>query len=218
MIPSVKTILDLSQKSIYRYALAELEELLKRRLHKMAQPPEASFTLYSFFGSADDRRFQDPHKADLRPVPLSDAEDPDPAEGRLAHPLAPAAVAGRSARRQEDHFRAALDAYTKTSWREPTEKPAPRYTMAMLHNPKGRCRPAVPGAPKFIKAGESLGITIELVEKRIICALRSMTLCSSARTLAGRPHLPLLQEGEKEGMVVIDDPNSILKCTISLSG
>ena len=25
----------------------------------MAQPPEASFTLYSFFGSADDRRFQD---------------------------------------------------------------------------------------------------------------------------------------------------------------
>ena len=59
VIPSVKTILDLSQKSIYRYALAELEELLKRRLHKMAQPPEASFTLYSFFGSADDRRFQD---------------------------------------------------------------------------------------------------------------------------------------------------------------
>ena len=59
VIPSVKTILDLSQKSIYRYALAELEELLKRRVHKMAQPPEASFTLYSFFGSADDRRFQD---------------------------------------------------------------------------------------------------------------------------------------------------------------
>src|ERR671910_330383 len=59
VIPSVKTILDLSRKSIYRYALAELEELLKRRVHKMAQPPE----------------------------------------GRLAHPLPSALVAGRFARR-----------------------------------------------------------------------------------------------------------------------
>src|SRR5690349_7307320 len=59
VIPSVKTILDLSQKSIYRYALPELEELLRRRLKRMAQPPEASFNLSVFFGHADDRRFQD---------------------------------------------------------------------------------------------------------------------------------------------------------------
>ena len=99
VIPSVKTILDLSQKSIYRYALAELEELLKRRVHKMAQPPEASFTLYSFFGSADDRRFQDLTRRtfDLFRCPMLKIQIRLKEDWHI-HSLQPL-VAGRSARR-----------------------------------------------------------------------------------------------------------------------
>lgn len=59
IIPSVKTILDLSQKSIYRFALPELDELLRRRMRRLTQRPETSFSLYIFFGYTDDRRFRD---------------------------------------------------------------------------------------------------------------------------------------------------------------
>jgi glutathione synthase/RimK-type ligase-like ATP-grasp enzyme len=116
---------------------------------------------------------------------------------------------------QEDHFRAALDAYTKTTWREPTEKPAPRYTMAMLHNPKEALPPSSPKAlQKFIKAGESLGITIELVEKKDYLRLGEYDALFIREDTSLDDHTyRFSKKAEKEGMVVIDDPNSILKCT-----
>jgi glutathione synthase/RimK-type ligase-like ATP-grasp enzyme len=215
VIPSVKTILDLSQKSIYRYALAELEELLKRRLHKMAQPPEASFTLHSFFGSADDRRFQDLTRRtfDLFRCPMLKIQIRLKDDWHI-HSLQPLSLDDLRCD-QEDHFRAALDAYTKTSWREPTEKPAPRYTMAILHNPKEALPPSSPKAlQKFIKAGESLGITIELVEKKDYLRLAEYDALFIREDTSLDDHTyRFSKKAEKEGMVVIDDPNSILKCT-----
>ena len=156
VIPSVKTILDLSQKSIYRYALAELEELLKRRLHKMAQPPEASFTLYSFFGSADDRRFQDLTRRtfDLFRCPMLKIQIRLKDDWHI-HSLQPLSLDDLRDD-QEDHFRAALDAYTKSSWREPTEKPAPRYTMAILHNPKEALPPSSPQVAPEVHQGRGI--------------------------------------------------------------
>jgi glutathione synthase/RimK-type ligase-like ATP-grasp enzyme len=215
VIPSVKTILDLSQKSIYRYALAELEELLKRRLRKMAQPPEASFTLYSFFGSADDRRFQDLTRRtfDLFRCPMLKIQIRLKDDWHI-HALQPLSLDDLRAD-QEDHFRTALDAYTKSSWREPTEKPAPRYTMAILHNPKEALPPSSPKAlQKFIKAGEALGITIELVEKKDYLRLAEYDALFIREDTSLDDHTyRFSKKAEKEGMVVIDDPNSILKCT-----
>jgi glutathione synthase/RimK-type ligase-like ATP-grasp enzyme len=215
VIPSVKTILDLSQKSIYRYALAELEELLKRRLRKMAQPPEASFTLYSFFGSADDRRFQvlTRRTFDLFRCPMLKIQIRLKDDWHI-HALQPLSLDDLRAD-QEDHFRTALDAYTKSSWREPTEKLAPRYTMAILHNPKEALPPSSPKAlQKFIKAGEALGITIELVEKKDYLRLAEYDALFIREDTSLDDHTyRFSKKAEKEGMVVIDDPNSILKCT-----
>ena len=196
VIPSVKTILDLSQKSIYRYALAgSWKNCWKRRLHKMAQPPEASFTLYSFFGSADDRRFQDLTRRtfDLFRCPMLKIQIRLKNDWHI-HSLQPLSLDDLRDD-QEEHFRAALDAYTKRLGgnRLRSRRPATPWRCCITEGSAAAQQSQA--LQKFIKAGESLGITIELVEKRIICDLRSMTLCSSARTLAGRPHLPLLQEG-----------------------
>ena len=203
VIPSVKTILDLSQKSIYRYALAELEELLKRRLHKMAQPPEASFTLYSFFGSADDRRFQDLTRRtfDLFRCPMLKIQIRLKDDWHI-HSLQPLSLDDLRDD-QEDHFRAALDAYTKTSWREPTEKPAPRYTMAILYNPKEALPPSSPKSlQKFIKAGERLGITMELVEKKDYLRLAEYDgLFIRENTSLDDHTYRFAKKAEKEGMV-----------------
>ncbi|EWY38783.1 carboxylate--amine ligase [Skermanella stibiiresistens SB22] len=215
VIPSVKTILDLSQKSIYRFALPELEELLRRRAKRMAQPPEASFTLYSFFGSADDRRFQDLTRRafDVFRCPMLKIQIRLKDDWHI-HSLQPLALDDLRPD-QEDHFRAALDAYTKATWREPTEKAPPRYTMALLHDPKDELPPSsAKTLQKFIKAGEGLGIAIDLIEKKDYLRLAEYDALFIRDTTALDDHTyRFAKKAEKEGMAVIDDPNSILKCT-----
>src|SRR3546814_5545589 len=45
VIPSVKTILELRERSIYSYALPELDELLRQQVKKLVMLPTASFTV-----------------------------------------------------------------------------------------------------------------------------------------------------------------------------
>ena len=59
IIPSVETILELRERSIYRYALPELDELLRQSVRRAADLPSAPFTLLVFFGRAADDRFRE---------------------------------------------------------------------------------------------------------------------------------------------------------------
>jgi glutathione synthase/RimK-type ligase-like ATP-grasp enzyme len=87
--------------------------------------------------------------------------------------------------------------------------------MAILHNPKEALPPSSPKAlQKFIKAGEALGITIELVEKKDYLRLAEYDALFIREDTSLDDHTyRFSKKAEKEGMVVIDDPNSILKCT-----
>lgn len=215
VIPAVKTILDLSQKTFYRAHLAEVEEELRRKMKRLAQPPEASFNLYVFFGRADDRRFQDTARRifDLFRCPMMKVQvrRKDDWVVHAIEPLSPADLKPD----QEEAFEAALDAYTRASWREPTAKPPPRYSLAILHNPKEELPPSSPRAlQKFVKAGESLGIEVELIEKKDFLRLAEFDALFIRETTNLDHHTyRFAKKAEKEGMPVIDDPNSILKCT-----
>lgn len=215
VIPTVKTILDLSRKSLYRFALPELEEVLRGRMKKLAQPPETSFSLYIFFGNADDKRFQDVARLafDLFRAPLLKLLirlKEDWSIGAI-QPMALDDIKPD----QEPLFAQALDAYTRMSWREPATKSAARYSLAILHNPKDALPPSSPKAlQKFIKAGESLGLEVELIEKKDYLRLAEYDALFIRETTALDHHTyRFAQKAENEGMPVIDDPNSILKCT-----
>lgn len=215
VIPSVKTILDLSQKALYRAHLSEVEEALRRKMKRLAQPPEASFNLYVFFGHADDRRFQDIARQifDLFRCPLLKVQV-RLKQGWTVHAVEPLSLADLKPD-QDELFAAALDAYTRTSWREPAAKSAPRWTLAILHNPKEELPPSSPRAlQKFVKAGESLGIEVELIEKKDYLRLAEFDALFIRETTNLDHHTyRFAKKAEKEGMPVIDDPNSILKCT-----
>ncbi|HZH27185.1 MAG TPA: RimK family protein [Azospirillaceae bacterium] len=215
VIPSVKTILDLSLKTLYRPALPELEELLRKRIRRMANPPETSFHLYVFFGTAEDRRFQDVARRtfDLFRAPLLKLSIRWK-EDWIIHAVEPLSVDAL----RPDQIEAvgqAMDAYTRASWRAPKIKAAARYTLAVLHNPKEKIPPSDPRAlQKFIKAGEALGIDVELIEKKDYLRLAEYDGLFIRETTALDDHTyRFAKKAEKEGMPVIDDPNSILKCT-----
>jgi len=214
-IPTVKTILELSQRTLYRAALSEVEEALRRKMKRLAEPPEASFNLYVFFGATDDRRFTDIGRQvfDLFRCPILKVQV------RLKENWVLHAVGALSIDElkpdQKDAFEAALDAYTRASWREPAARASARWTLAILHNPKEELPPSGPRAlQKFVKAGESLGIDVELIEKKDYLRLAEYdALFIREGTAIDNHTYRFAKKAEAEGMPVIDDPNSILKCT-----
>lgn len=215
VIPSVKTILDLSQKTLYRPALPEVEEALRRKIKRLSQPPETSFNLYVFFGHADDRRFQEIARRvfDLFRCPLLKVQVRLKQDWAI-HAVEPLGLDDLTPE-QAAQVESALDQYTHAAWREPAVRSAARYTLAILQNPKEELPPSSPRAlQKFVKAGESLGIEVDLIEKGDYLRLAEYDALFIRETTNLDHHTyRFAKKAEKEGMPVIDDPDSILKCT-----
>lgn len=215
VIPSVKTILDLSQRTLYRAALPEVEEALRRKIKRLAQPPETSFNLHVFFGRPDDRRFVELARQvfDLFRCPILKVQV-RLKDNWVVHAVEPLGLDDLKPE-QEGLFEQAMDAYTRATWREPAVKTTARYTLAILHDPKDELPPSGSRTlQKFVKAGEGFGIEVELIEKKDYLRLAEYDALFIRETTALDTHTyRFAKKAEKEGMPVIDDPDSILKCT-----
>ena len=95
------------------------------------------------------------------------------------------------------------------------EKAQPRFSLGILHNPDNSNAPSDAKAlKKFVRAAESLGMSAELIRKddyaKIVqfdaLFIRDTTFIESYTYRFSR-------KAEGEGLIVIDDPQSILRCT-----
>ncbi len=216
IIPSVRTILDLEQKQIYRFALPELDEMLRARMRRLRHGPDTSFMLHLFFGTPDDSRFQDlgraifdQFRAPILRVKIKLQEDWSIGAIELLN-------FDDLTQEQEDAFQAALAGYTRTSWREPSHiMGSNQPSLAILYNPKDPTAPSDAKAiQKFIKAGEALNVEVEIIEKKDFLHLAEFDALFIRETTAIDNHTyRFAKKAEKEGMPVIDDSTSILKCT-----
>lgn len=215
VIPAVETALELSQRSLYRHALPELTEDLRKRVRRMANPPETSFSLRIFFGQTDDRRFAQFARRifDQWRVPLLKATIRWKDDWTV-HAVEPLGV-DELWPEETDRFAAALDAYTRASWRVPKAKASARRSLAILHDPKDPTAPSDARAlQRFVRAGDALGIDVELIEKKDFLRLAEYDALFIRETTAIDHHTyRFARKAEQEGMPVIDDPTSILKCT-----
>ena len=215
VIPSVKTILELNQRAIYRPALPELDEALRKRVARMADPPEIGFPLYIYFGQADDRRFQklaqriyDMFRCPVLKVVVRRRESfhIQSIQPVTVDELTPAQV---------PLFLAGLAAFTRAAWRAPRARSLPRFSLAILHDAKEALPPSNERTlQRFVRAGESLGLDVELIQKRDQARLTHFDALFIRETTALHHHtFRFAQRAEREGMPVIDDPTSILRCT-----
>lgn len=215
VIPTVRTMLDLSRKTAYRFALTDLDALLRKRMRKIADPPIAPFSLRLFFGEAEDRRFAALGRRvfDLFRCPILDLQVRWKDGDWLIHAIKPVSVDALKAD-QERRFGAALAAYTRSTWRTPREKAPPQKTIAILHNPKEAMPPSDPRAlQKFARVGESLGVAVEFITKRDFEKLAEYDALFIRETTAIDHHTyRFAKRAEREGIPVIDDPTSILRC------
>ena len=107
-----------------------------------------------------------------------------------------------------------LDNFTNNVWRSNKSRKRFRWDMAILVNPEEETPPSDQKAlSHFIKAANKFGINAELVTVDQIGLLNRYDALFIRETTAIRHHTyQLARQAEKEGLVVIDDATSILRC------
>ena len=90
-----------------------------------------------------------------------------------------------------------------------------RYDLAILHNPGEKEAPSDQRAlQRFVRASESLGLAAELITKEDIGRLPEFDALFIRETTSVLHHTyRFARRAVAEGIVSIDDPESILKCT-----
>jgi len=215
VIPSVRTISELAKKSLYGLALDGLEKSLEKAL---AQHPCAStdgFTLRLYFGHTDLGPLQpiarQLFEAFPCPILLVDFRRTD--AWHIAG-IRPGAL-HKLRDNQEDQFADALDRFSRRVWRQPNSRRLARYDLAVLHNPAESLPPSNAGALEgFVRVGRKLGIDVELIEKKDYARLAEYDALLIRETTSVDDHTyRFAKKAESEGLIVMDDPASILRCT-----
>lgn len=218
VIPSVETVVSLERKSLWQLAVEEFDAALNRRMKSLgAAAPSGPFELFVAFGQAEDERFEAWGRMiyDRFRFPLL-LVDVDRRKDGAWHVVDLETIGAKDlSLSRETVFQDQLRRMLTTEWRPPKARTTPRYTMAMLHNPADALPPSDPVALKrFVKAGRELGIAVELVTKADLPRLAEYDALFIRETTNVNHHtFRFARKAEEEGMPVIDDSLSILRCT-----
>lgn len=216
VIPSVKSMLDLSRKSLYSLNAEDLDELVQKSLKNyQGEGDEIKFSMQICFGHCKYESLADLARQifEIFPVPLLKVTLRQFGKWRIdaikAFPLSRLDAEGRAL------FVESFNDYQRKRWRAPKERPQFRYDLAMLVNPSDPLPPSDEKAlNSFIKAGRAIGIDVDLIEKRDYARLAEYdALFIRDTTRIDHYTYRFAKKAEAEGMVVIDDPRSIQLCT-----
>ncbi|WP_369855050.1 RimK family protein [Candidatus Thalassolituus haligoni] len=112
-------------------------------------------------------------------------------------------------------FADAVDQYSNLLWRKPRTRKRYRFDLAMLVNPDEAMPPSDRNAiARFVRAGKRLGINVSLIGKKDYMRLPEYDgLFIRETTNIDHHTYRFAKKAEAEGLVVMDDPTSILRCT-----
>ncbi|APZ42291.1 RimK family protein [Acidihalobacter ferrooxydans] len=216
VIPSVRTMQDLSRKSIYTLDTEELERIARKTVGR-AQPDVIvnGIELMIYFGESAAPAWQELARQlfDAFRCPVLRVELRRQGEWRISaiqamHPHALDAA-------QQASFAEALSVYVTRRWNKPRSRTRYRYDLAILHDADEQLPPSDRGAlKKMIRAGKALGVDVDLITRKDYGRLAEYdALFIRETTNIDHYTYRFAKKAESEGMVVIDDPDSILRCT-----
>lgn len=215
VVPSVRTLNDLARKAMYSLETGDLDERINAG--RAAPPPAGSESrrLNVFFGRTADpadavlgRQLFEAFPAPLLEVTLSHA-------GRWRISGLRTLALPQLTEAQQGLFADALDHFSRNVWRSRRARRRYRYDLAILHDPAEQLPPSNARALQhFVRVGRSLGIDAELITRRDYSRLAEYDALFIRETTALTNHTyRFAKRAEREGMVVMDDPDSILRCT-----
>ncbi|MCB2199821.1 RimK family protein [bacterium] len=213
-MPSVMTLQELRSPAVVGLASDELEERIQRSL---APIQSERFTLSIYFGRNVAKRHTRLANAlfKLFPSPFLRATFSRDSEGdwslRSIVPMPASQI-------PPDHLDFAVEqtrTYMGGRIRSISKPGSPRFDLAILWDDKDPVKPSDEKAlKKFVKAAEGLEMAVEVIGKDDYGRLSEFdALFIRVTTAVNHYTYRFAQRAHAEGLVVIDDPLSILRCT-----
>ena len=215
VLPHVETMLELREHKLYEHALPELDDSLNRCAQKAGANDSGTIDLLFCFGAAQDERFEafgrllfDWFRCPALEVTI--AAGPRWSIERVrARPLAklgPEEVA---------FLRQALHRHSERDWRSPKARAVAKYSIAVLHDPAEALPASSPESLRhFQRVAEKMSVDVELITKKQLAELAEFDgLFIRATTSIDNYTYRFARRALQEGMPVIDDPASMIRCT-----
>jgi glutathione synthase/RimK-type ligase-like ATP-grasp enzyme len=213
VMPSVETMLDLRSRAHYQHAIPELDEAFNRDLKGYAgEPPKNLFVAFGRSELPAFERFSQLLFDWFRSPMLSVSFKGDP--WRAIQKIELVALA-RCSSEQKSFFVSALKTYTGRKWRSQKPRSVPRHSIAVLYDPKETLPPSdLKTLAHWAKIAAPQGVEIEPITKRDLARLAEFDALFIRETTSIRNHTyQFARRAMMEGMPVIDDPISMIRCT-----
>jgi len=212
-LPSVSTIQDLKTPAVVKVLSEDLEVLIQKSFAELASD---EFTLSIYFGENTAKRYHRLSRQlfNLFPAPLLRAQflrRQGTWEMKSIRPI--------GAREIPDTHRPFVIEQTQRYFSSrkpaPPKSVVPRYDLALLTDPKETHAPSDERAlRRFEEAAEDLGIKADRVTRDDLGRILEYdALFIRATTAVNHFTYRLARRAAADGLVVIDDPDSILRCT-----
>ncbi len=213
VIPSVETLIDLSAKKLYENALPELDKALQQDWKGQSQ--DIPNTLHVYFGMTEyegltrfARLLYDWFRAPALVVHWELG-----AHARIKKiSLLPFS---RMKPAERDRFLACLERFTSKQWRDSPSKVPARYSIAVLVDPDEALPPtSVSSLKHWAQIAAGMGVEVEPIGKKDLSRLANYdALFIRTTTAISNPTYRFARRAEQEGMPVIDDSLSMIRCT-----
>ena len=211
-LPRASTIEDLQSRNLVRLLTEGLDELVQKSL---APIKSDTFELSIYFGRnvASRHDLLSRQLFNLLQAPLLRAHFERHGDQWQIRSIRPIAANDIPPQHHEFVVQAATD-YFMGRRKRLRKRMAPRFDLAILHDPANPEPPSNAKAmQKFEKAAESMGLQTEFITRADIGRLAAFdALFIRDTTFVNHYTYRFSRRAAAEGLVVIDDPDSILKC------
>ncbi len=206
VLPSVKTINQIRKGKVIG-EFVNLDKNLKRK-----NVSKGFKEIFSYFGSCEDKNYsKQVSEIFLRyPAPILRLLIDNEGKIRFLERYSFSSLDER----QREVFKEKLSEFTSTVWKVETRKKKYRWDMAILVDHEDKVPPSDKDAlSRFVKAANKFGINAEVLSLQQIPNITAFDALFIRETTAIDHHTyQLATLAEENDLVVIDDPQSILRC------
>ncbi|MCZ2720712.1 RimK family protein [Marinomonas sp. 15G1-11] len=213
VMPSVRVLNDLSKKDLYELYFADLLADLSKKLTSPEE--EKTLKVRSVFGKTVDATYKELARKLFEKVPCPALEIT--LKFRKTWQITSLQAISHQSLSDEDEtlFAEALEAFSNKVWNTNKSRRSARYDLAILVNPEEHLPPSDAMAlKKFVQAGKQLDIQVDLIGPKDIMRLPEYDgLFIRETTNIDHHTYRFAKKAEAAGLVVMDDPQSIMRCT-----
>lgn len=214
VIPNSDTINKIDNGLGVRMSSA-LQQICAQWMQKNKIPESANWNFKVYFGKCKEKGLERVARFifDSYPAPILNVEmntrQKNQLESVQSVPL------DSLSNEEQDYFAAALDEFSNKIWRTPKLSKHSRYSLAILYDPNEALPPSNKKAlNKFLDIAKKMDIHAELITEDDSARLMEFDALF-IRTSTSLHHYTfrMAQAAHQNGLIVIDDPVSIIRCT-----